>query len=67
MVTDQLQYASMTRGRDNINSLSILKSIPLASGDYSSGDFGYYRTEIVTLGLRVLGMSRGLPGCVPII
>ena len=64
---DRTSVGSVTRGGDNWNSSSILDSIPLAGGDNSSGDFGYYRTETVTLGLRMLGVSRGLPGWVPVV
>jgi len=57
----------LLRKWDNGNSSSVLNSVPLVSGDNSSSDFGYYRTEIVTLGLRTLGVSRGLPGRIPIV
>lgn len=60
-------YTSVTHGGDNKNPLGVLNSIPLASGDSSSGNLGHYCAEIVTLGLRMLGTSGGLPGCVPII
>ena len=49
--------------RTNGNHSSVFNPIPLTSGD--GGDLGYYRAEIVTLGLCMVSVSRGLPGRVP--
>ncbi|KAF9642074.1 hypothetical protein BDM02DRAFT_3124883, partial [Thelephora ganbajun] len=51
--------------RINRTSSSVFNSIPPAGGDCS--DLGNYRTKIITLRIRVLDSSGGLPACVLIV
>jgi len=51
--------------RKYTNSSTVFNSISPTSGDGS--DLGHYRAKIITLRLRMLSASGGLPGCVPVI
>ena len=64
-----LRYVMLHARRTN--SSSVLDSISLTSGDStSSGDDSnlvHYCAEFVTLGLHVLSVGGGLPGCIPVV
>lgn len=49
----------------NTNPSSAFYSVPLTGSDDS--DLGYHCTEVITVGLRVLGVSGELPGCEPLV
>jgi len=51
--------------QNNGNSSSVLNSILLVSGNNCGRNLGNYSAKIIALGLRMLGVSGGVPGCEP--
>ena len=54
-------------GGDNGNTSSVFNPILLTSGDHGGGDLGDYRTEIILLGLCMLGASGRLASHQPVV